>query len=50
MGIATDPTNHIAYCLITTSDLKDSKITEADYPRFAGKVINFYVSEIKQEI
>jgi len=50
MGIATDPTNHIAYCLITTSDLKVSKITEADYPRFAGKVINFFVSEIKQEI
>ena len=50
MGVATDPTNHIAYCLITTSDLKVSKITEADYPRFAGKVINFLVSEIKQEI
>ena len=50
MGIATDPTNHIAYCLITTSDLKVSKITEADYPRFAGKVINFFVSDIKQEI
>ena len=50
MGIATDPTNHVAYCLISTSDLKISKITEADYPRFAGKVINFYVSDIKKEI
>ena len=49
-GITTDPTSHIAFCLITTSDLKVSKITEADYPRFAGKVINFFVSEIKQEI
>ena len=49
-GITTDPTSHIAFCLITTSDLKTSKITEADYPRFAGKVINFYVSGIKQEI
>ena len=49
-GITTDPTSYIAYCLITTSDLKVSKITEADYPRFAGKVINFFVSEIKQEI
>ena len=49
-GITTDPTSHIAFCLITTSDLKTSKITEADYPRFAGKVINFFVSEIKQEI
>ena len=49
-GITTDPTNHIAYCLITTSDLKNSKITEDDYPRFAGKVINFFVSEIRQEI
>ena len=45
MGIATDPTNHVAYCLISTSDLKISKITEADFPRFAGKVINFYVKE-----
>ena len=50
MGIATDPTNHVAYCLISTSDLKISKITEADYPRFAGKVINFYVSDVKEEI
>ncbi|MDA7795419.1 DUF2167 domain-containing protein [Candidatus Pelagibacter sp.] len=49
-GITTDPTSYIAYCLITTSDLKVSKISEADYPRFAGKVINFFVSEIKQEI
>lgn len=49
-GITTDPTSYIAFCLITTSDLKTSKITEADYPRFAGKVINFFVSEIKQEI
>ena len=49
-GITTDPTSHIAFCLITTSDLKTSKITEADYPRFAGKVINFFVSDIKQEI
>lgn len=50
MGIATDPTNHVAYCLISTSDLKISKITEADFPRFAGKVINFYVSDVKEEI
>ena len=50
MGIATDPTNHDVYCLISTSDLKISKITETDYPRFAGKVINFYVSDVKEEI
>ena len=49
-GITTDRTSHIAFCLITTSDLKTSKIAETDYPRFAGKVINFFVSEIKQEI
>ena len=49
-GITTDPTSHIAFCLITTSDLKTSKITEADYPRFAGKVIIFFVSDVKQEI
>jgi uncharacterized membrane-anchored protein len=49
-GITTDPTSYIAFCLITTSDLKTSKITEADYPRFAGKVINFFVSDVKQEI
>ena len=49
-GITTDPTSHIAFCLITTSDLKTSKITEADYPRFAGKVIKFFVSDVKQEI
>ena len=49
-GITTDRTSHIAFCLITTSDLKTSKITEADYPRFAGKVINFFVSDVKQEI
>ena len=41
-GITTDPTSYIAYCLITTSDLKVSKISEADYPRFAGKVIKFF--------
>ena len=39
----------MSYCLNYT-DLKNARITEADYPRFAGKVINFYVSDVKKEI
>ena len=49
-GVATDLTNIGAYCLITTGALKKAGITEADYPRFAGKVITFYITEVKSEI
>jgi len=48
--VATDLTNIAAYCLITTGALKKAGITEADYPRFAGKVITFYITEVKSEI
>ena len=50
MGISTDPTNSIAYCLITTSSLKDARIGEGDYPRFAGKVLEFMISDVSKEI
>ncbi|MDC0395736.1 DUF2167 domain-containing protein [Candidatus Pelagibacter sp.] len=50
MGISTDPTNSIAYCLITTSSLKDARIGEEDYPRFAGKVLEFMISDVSKEI
>ena len=50
MGISTDPTNSIAYCLITTSSLKDARIGEGDHPRFAGKVLEFMISDISEEI
>ena len=49
-GIATDLTNISAYCLITTSALKKAGITEEDHPRFAGKVLNYYVTDVKNEI
>ena len=49
-GVATDLTHIGAYCLITTGALKKAGITEADYPRFAGKVINFYITDVKSEI
>jgi len=50
MGISTDPNKYIAYCLVTTAALKNATIAKADYPRFAGKVIEFYISDIKKEI
>ena len=50
MGISTDPTNSAAYCLITTSSLKDARIGEGDYPRFAGKVLVFMISDVSKEI
>lgn len=49
-GVATDLTNIEAYCLVTTGALKKAGITEVDYPRFAGKVITFYISDVKNEI
>jgi len=50
MGISTDPTNPTAYCLITTNALKNAKIGETDHPRFAGKVLEFLISDVKKEI
>ena len=49
-GITTDQTVINAYCLITTGALKKGGIIEEDYPRFAGKVLTFYISNIKNEI
>ena len=49
-GVATDLTNIGAHCLVTTGALKKAGITEADYPRFAGKVIIFYITDVKSEI
>jgi len=49
-GVATDLTNIEAYCLVTTGALKKAGITEVDYPRFAGKVITFYITDVKNEI
>ena len=36
--------------MITTGALKKAGIIEEDYPRFAGKVLTFYISNIKNEI
>ena len=49
-GAATDLTNIYGNCLITTSALKNAGITKEDYPRFAGKVITYYVSDVRNEI
>ena len=49
-GIATDLTNIEAYCLVTTGALKKAGIGKGDYPRFAGKVITFYISDVRNEI
>ena len=49
-GIATDPTLIGAYCLITTGALKKAGITQEDYPRFAGKVIFYFVTDTRKEI
>ena len=49
-GIATDLTNIEAYCLVTTGALKKAGISEEDYPRFAGKVIAYYISDVRNEI
>lgn len=49
-GITTDQTIIKAYCLITTGALKQAGIIKEDYPRFAGKVLTFYISDIKKEI
>ena len=50
MGISTDPTVSFVYCMPTTRDLKKAGITEKDYNRFAGKEINFIISEVNGEI
>ena len=50
MGIATDPTVQNVNCLVTTAALKKGGIGEGDYSRFAGKVINFMVFDVKKEI
>ena len=49
-GAAADLTNIVANCLITTGALKKGNIAEADHSRFAGKVINFYISDVRNEI
>ena len=50
MGISTDPTVQTVNCLVTTGALKKGGITKNDYPRFAGKVINLVVFDVKKEI
>ena len=37
-------------CLITTDALKKAGISKEDKPRFAGKIINFYISDVRNEI
>ena len=49
-GAAADLTNIFANCLITNGALKKGNIAEADHSRFAGKVINFYISDVRNEI
>ena len=49
-GVATDLTIIYGNCLITTGALKKAGITKEDYPRFAGKVITYYVSDVRNEI
>lgn len=49
-GAAADLTNIVANCLITTGALKKGNIAETDHSRFAGKVINFYISDVRNEI
>ena len=49
-GAAADLTNIVANCLITNGALKKGNIAEADHSRFAGKVINFYISDVRNEI
>ena len=50
MGISTDKTIQNVNCLVTTGALKKGGIGEGDYPRFAGKVINLVVFNLKKEI
>ena len=50
IGNSTDPTIETVNCLVTTGALKKGGITEADYPRFAGKVIEFRIFDLKKEI
>lgn len=50
MGISTDQTIQNVNCLVTTGALKKGGISEGDYPRFAGKVINLVVFNLKKEI
>ena len=50
MGISTDPIVSFVYCMPTTRDLEKAGITEKDYSRFAGKEINFVISELNGEI
>ena len=50
MGISTDQTIQNVNCLVTIGALKKGGIGEGDYPRFAGKVINLVVFNLKKEI
>ena len=50
IGNSTDPTIETVNCLVTTGALKKGGITEADYPRFAGKVIELRIFDLKKEI
>ena len=50
MGISTDKTIQNVNCLVTTGALIKGGIGEGDYPRFAGKVINLVVFNLKKEI
>ena len=49
-GLSTDPTNHIINCLVTTKALKSGGLTENDYPRFAGKVMELVVMDLRNQI
>ena len=50
IGNSTDPTIETVNCLVTTGALKKGGITEVDYPRFAGKVIELRIFGLKKEI
>ena len=50
IGNSTDPTIETVNCLVTTGALKKGGITEVDYPRFAGKVIELRIFDLKKEI
>ena len=50
IGLSTDPTNHIINCLVTTKALKSGGLTENDYPRFAGKVMELVVMDLRNQI
>ena len=50
IGNSTDPTIETVNCLVTTGALKNGGITEVDYPRFAGKIIELRIFDLKKEI